>query len=186
MNWIDWLLLLVVGASVLSGFMTGFARVVVGFVATILGILCGFWFYGIAAGYVIDYVSSRAVANLIGFFVIFVGILVLGAMVGYILVKLFKWAGLSWLDRLLGGAFGLVRGAVIAVALVTVLMAFSPSPPPGSVAGSKWMSHLASISNILAAMTPREIKDNFRQTKEKVQKMWSEQRSYAPTSLRHE
>ena len=71
---------------------------------------CGFWFYGIVAAYVLDYVSSRAIANLIGFFVIFAGVLVLGAIVGHILAKFFKWAGLSWFDRLLGGAFGFVRG----------------------------------------------------------------------------
>lgn len=186
MNWIDWLLLLVAGCSVLAGFKAGFARAAVGFIATILGIFCGFWFYGIAAAHVLDYVSSRAVANLIGFFVIFAGVLMLGAMVGHILAKLFKWAGLSWLDRLLGGAFGLVRGAVIAVALVTVLMAFSPSPPPYSVADSKWMPYFASISNILAAMTPREIKDNFRETKEKAEKLWSDHRADVPGPARHE
>ena len=60
----------------------------------------------------LDYVSSRAIANLIGFFVDLRGaVLMLGAIVGRILAKFFKWVGLSWLDRLLGGAFGLVRGA---------------------------------------------------------------------------
>ena len=43
---------------------------------------------------------------------------------------LFKWTGLSWLDRLLGGVFGLVRGSVIAVAFVAVLLAFTAKPLP--------------------------------------------------------
>ena len=136
--------------------------------------------------YVLDYVSSRAVANLIGFFAIFVAILVLGAIVGRILAKFFKWVGLSWLDRLLGGAFGLVRGAFIVVALVTVLLAFAPSPPPRSVVDSKLMPYTASISNILASMTPREIKEGFRETKEKAQKLWSEHRAAPPGPARHE
>ncbi len=42
----------------------------------------------------LDYVSSRAIANLIGFFVIFFGVLILGAIVGRILAKFFKWVGL--------------------------------------------------------------------------------------------
>jgi len=186
LNWIDVLLLLVVGFSVLSGFMAGFARVGVGFIATVLGIFCGLWFYGIAAAYVLDYVSSRAVANLIGFFAIFVAILFAGAIVGRILAKLFKWVGLSWLDRLLGGAFGLARGAFIMVALVTVLLAFAPSPPPRSVVDSKLLPYTASVSNILAFLTPREIKEGFRETEEKVQKIWSEHRSLPPGSVRHE
>ena len=34
---------------------------------------------------------------------------------------LLKWVGLSWLDRLLGGVFGLVRGLVFAIAVVLAL-----------------------------------------------------------------
>jgi membrane protein required for colicin V production len=186
LNWADYLLLLVIGSSVLSGFMSGFARVGVSFIATVVGIFCGLWFYGIAAAYVVDYVSSRAIANLIGFFVIFVGIHILGAIVGHILARFFKWVGLSWLDRLLGGAFGLVRGAVIAVALVTVLLAFAPSSPPRLVTESKLMPYLASVSDVLAAMTPREIKEGFRGAKEKAQTIWSERRSPPPGPARHE
>jgi membrane protein required for colicin V production len=126
------------------------------------------------------------VANLIGFFAIFVGILVLGAIVGRILAKFFKWVGLSWLDRLLGGAFGLVRGAFMSVALVTVLMAFAPSPPPRSVMESKLMPYMASVSDVLAALTPREIKDGFRDTREKVQKVWAARRPAPPAPVRHE
>ncbi len=174
MNWIDILLLLVIGFSVLSGFTAGFARVGIGFIATLFGLFLGFWCYGIAAAYILDYVSSRAIANLIGFFVIFIGILLIGAVAGQLLAKLFKWIGLSWLDRLLGGCIGFVRGVVIAVALVTVLLAFAPSPPPRSVVNSRLMPYMLDASNILAALTPREVKDAFRDTMEKVKRAWSE------------
>jgi membrane protein required for colicin V production len=185
-NWIDLLLLLVIVFSALSGLMAGFARVGVGFIATILGIFFGFWCYGIVAAYFLDYVSSRAVANLIGFFLIFVSISLLGAIVGWLLAKLFKWVGLSWLDRLLGGAFGVVRGVLIAVALVTVLMAFAPSPPPQSIVGSKLMPSLAGASDFFAAMTPHEIKDAFRDAKEKADKVWSEHTRRETGGLRRE
>lgn len=173
MNWIDLLLAIVVGFSVLSGFMAGFARVGVGFIAAIAGIFVAFWSYGIAAGYVVDYVNSRTIANLIGFFLIFTAIMLLGALVGRLLGTLFKWIGLSWFDRLLGAAFGFVRGAVIAVAVITVLLAFAPSPPPAAIVESKTMPYVIDASNILALATPHEIKDAFQETKEKVKKRWS-------------
>ena len=177
MNWVDVLLLLVIGLSVASGFGSGFARVGIGFIAAVFGIVCGFWFYGVAAAYVLDYVSSRAIANLVGFFVIFLIIVVLGAIVGRILAKFFKWVGLSWFDRLLGGGFGLLRGVVIAIALVTVLLAFAPSPPPHSVTDSKLMPYVIDASNILSDITPREIKDSFQDTKDKVKRIWSEHKN---------
>jgi membrane protein required for colicin V production len=186
LNWIDLLLVLVIGASVLTGFASGLARVAVGFAALLVGMFCGFWFYGIVAAYVIDYVSSRAIANLIGFFVILVVVLILGAIVGLVLAKFFKWVGLSWLDRLLGGAFGIVRGFVIAAAMVTVLLACSPSPPPRSVVDSKMLPYVINVSDVLAALTPREIKDSFYATKEKVSAVWSAHNTRKPEGLRHE
>jgi membrane protein required for colicin V production len=173
-TWIDILLVLVIGFSILSGFTAGFARVGVGFIATLLGIFLGFWCYGIAAAYVLDYVSSHTIANLIGFFVIFIGVVLIGAVIGQLLGKLFKWIGLSWLDRLLGAGFGFIRGVVMAVALITVLLAFAPSPPPRSVLNSKLMPYMLDASNILATLTPREVKDAFRDTKEKVKQAWAE------------
>ena len=186
MNWIDLVLILVIGTSVLSGLASGFARVGVGFAALIVGMFAGFWFYGIVAAYVVDYVSSQAIANLIGFFVILMVVMVLGAIVGRILAKFFKWVGLSWLDRLLGGAFGVVRGFVIAAAMVTVLLAFSPSPPPRSVVDSKLLPYVINVSDVLAALTPREIKDSFYATKDKVKAVWSAHNTRPPDGLRRE
>ena len=186
MNWIDLVLALVIASSVLSGLAAGFARVGVGFAAMIVGMFCGFWFYGIVAAYVIDYVTSRAIANLIGFFVILTVVLILGAILGTILAKFFKWVGLSWLDRLLGGVFGVVRGFVIAAAMVTVLLAFAPSPPPPSVVDSKLLPYVINVSDVLAAMTPHEIKDQFYATKDKVKAVWSAHNARKPGELRHE
>ena len=41
-------------------------------------------------------------------------------------------------------------------------MAFAPSPPPRSVVDSKLLPYIAGASDLLAAMTPHEIKDAFR------------------------
>jgi membrane protein required for colicin V production len=184
-NWIDWVLVLVIASSVLAGVSAGFARVGVGFAAMIVGMFCGFWFYGIVAAYVIDYVSLRAIANLIGFFVILAVVLIIGAVVGQILAKLFKWVGLSWLDRLLGGVFGMARGFLIAAAMTTVLLAFAPSPPPPSVVDSKLLPYVINVSDVLAALTPREIKDSFYATKDKVRASWSARNEHKP-EIRHE
>ena len=67
---------------------------------------------------------------------------------------------------------GLVRGAVVAVALVTVILAFAPTPPPASIVQSKTLPYVIDTSSVLSAVTPHEVKDAFRETKEKVKKMW--------------
>lgn len=174
MSWIDIVVLVIVGWSVIAGFQGGIARAGIGFAATILGIVFGFWFYGVAGAYLADYISSRAFANLLGFLLVFSLFVVAGAIVGRVLAKLFRWVGLSWLDRFLGACFGALRGAVIAVALVTVILAFAPVPPPPSIVQSKTLPYVIDTSSVLSAVTPHEVKDAFRETRQKVKKMWSD------------
>ena len=180
MNWVDYLLAIIIGASVLSGFMAGFARVGIGTVATFVGIFAGFWCYGIVGSHFADYVNSAAVANLIGFSLIFLGIVVLGAIVGRMMAAIFKWIGLSWLDRILGAGFGVVRGLLVAIALTTVLMAFAPTPPPASLVNSRFLPYVVDASNVLAYATPHQVKDAFRDTRDKVKHIWDEQVGHKP------
>ena len=50
MNLLDLLLAVIIGISVATGFMAGFARVGVGFVASISGLIFGFWYYNVQIG----------------------------------------------------------------------------------------------------------------------------------------
>ncbi len=174
MNWLDFVLLLILGLSAVGGLAKGFARLVIGFLAAVAGFLCGLWFYGSAGRFLLPYVSHRGVANFIGFFLIFLGVVLLGALVGKLLGLLLKWAGLSWLDRLMGGVFGLLRGLVFAVALVLALLAFTPNPPPRSVVNSRIAPYVIDAAHICANLAPREVRDGARQSYEKVKEAWAE------------
>jgi membrane protein required for colicin V production len=174
-NLLDILLVLVVGASVVTGLMAGFARVGIGFIAAITGLLCGFWFYGIPAAWIHQHLSSKTASNLLGFFIVFFAFVSLGAALGKLLSKLFRWTGLSWLDRLIGGAFGFVRGALIAVAFIAVLLAFTPKPTPNWMVNSRVLPYAIDASNLCAALAPREIKEAFRESMRDMRKIWEDE-----------
>ena len=123
----------------------------------------GFWFYGIPAVWIHKFVSSVAFSNLVGFLVVFFACTSLGGLIGKLLSKLFKWTGLSWLDRLMGAGFGLVRGSLMAVAFVSVLMAFTPRPVPAWMTGSFLLPYAIDTSNVLASLAPRALKDPVRE-----------------------
>jgi membrane protein required for colicin V production len=173
-NWLDYVLVVILALSVASGLKLGFARAGIGIAATILGFLCGAWFYRMGASLYADWVSSQALANLLGFLTIFFGVQAAGAILGRLLAMLFKWIGLSWLDRLLGGAFGLARGAVIGIILVMAMVALAPNPPPRSVVNSRIAPYLAEASNLVVAITPRELKDSFYKGYEQAKREWTE------------
>jgi membrane protein required for colicin V production len=115
------------------------------------------------------------VCNLLGFLAVLAIFNIVGALIGKILSKLFKWTGLSWLDRLMGGAFGFVRGALIAIGFVAVLMAFTPKPLPEWMVDSQLLPYAVEGSDICASIAPSGIKNAFREALTDIRKAWDEQ-----------
>jgi len=172
---LDFLVVIVIGSSAVAGLVAGFARVSIGFLAAVLGVLFGFWFYGIPAGWVHRYLHSVAASNLIGFLLVFWAILAIGALFAKVTSKLFKWTGLSWFDRILGGVFGLVRGALIAVVMIAVLLAFTPKPMPNWMVKSEVLPYAMEASNVIASVAPNAIKSAFRESMLELRRLWREQ-----------
>ncbi len=175
MSLLDFLVVIVIASSAVAGLVAGFARVGIGFLAAILGVMFGFWFYGIPAGWVHRYLHSVAASNLIGFLLVFWAILAIGALLAKVTSKLFKWTGLSWLDRLLGGAFGLVRGALIAVVMIAVLLAFTPKPMPNWMVKSEVLPYAMEASDVIASLAPNAIKSAFRESVLELRRLWEQQ-----------
>jgi len=173
MNWLDIVLLILVGGSVVSAFLKGFSRELVGFVAVIAALVLSAWFYGTVSGYLLPYLSSRAVANFVGFIVVFCAVLALGGLVGRLLKSLMKVAGLSFLDRLLGAAFGFARGFLVAVALLVAIMSFAPDRKvPRAVVESRLAPYVMDAARACASMAPYELREGFRNSYEEVRTIW--------------
>lgn len=173
MNWLDIVLLIVLAGSVVTSFSTGLAREVVGLISMIAALVLAIWFYGSAGALVQPYVSSPGIANFCGFLLVFCGVLVLGAILGRVMGRLMRVAGLSFVDRLLGAGFGLVRGLLISIAVVLALLAFTPGKsPPDSVVHSKVAPYVVGAARVCAAMAPHDLKDGFHKSYQQVKTIW--------------
>jgi membrane protein required for colicin V production len=96
--------------------------------------------------------------------------------VGWLLSRFMRNVGLSWMDRLLGAGFGVLRGLLFATALVMILMAFTPGPvtgaPPRSVVSSRFAPYVLEAARVVVAMAPHEVKTGFRDSYDRVKEMW--------------
>ncbi|MGB9605794.1 MAG: CvpA family protein [Bryobacteraceae bacterium] len=184
MNWLDYLLLVLVGGSLIAGLLKGLARSLIGLVAVVTGFLCGLWFYGVAGSFFYEYLSSRRLAHLVGFLVIFFAIVLAGMLLAVLMARLLKWAHLSWLDHLLGGAFGLLRGALVAAALIVALMAFAPRPPPRSVAGSRLAPYLLDVGRWVVSAAPYEVRHGFEESYQRLKELGAEILHRGPRQIR--
>ena len=172
MNWVDFAFLLFLVIFAFQGLSQGFSRIAVGLVATIAGLLIASWCYDLPASWLLPYVSSRAVANVLGFVLVFILIQILGGLAGLMLSRLFKWTGLGWLDRLLGFAFGALKAVVVGIVLVLILTAFPIKPVPDSVAQSRVAPYLIDAAHAITYLAPRDLRESFRETYDRIRELW--------------
>ena len=178
MNWLDVALVIILVGSVASAFSKGFVRESIGLAAAFIGLLCGAWFYRMPGDVLRPYLASREAANLCGFLLIFVGVVLLGWLVGRLVGMMVKVVGLSWLDRVLGAAFGAVRGIIVSVAIITAMVAFAPgsdvkSPPP-SIVNSRIAPYMIDAAHVLTMATPKELRDEFARRYEQIKRVWED------------
>ena len=174
MNWLDFVLALILIASGVAGLRRGLSRQVIGLVSGVLALLLGIWFYGTVGFYLLPYASSRTMANAGGFAVVFCVVLVLGALVSFVVGRFLKVTGLSIVDHVLGAAFGLLRGLVFAIAIIMRVMAFSRTDrPPEAIVNSRMAPYVVDAARMVAAMAPHELKEGFRRTYAQVKAAWS-------------
>lgn len=172
MNWLDILLLCVFGFSILNGIQRGFFSLSIGLGATVASILVASWFYGIPAVFFTPYVKHQTLANLLGFLTLMVAVQICGWLLVILLVKMTKKAGLGWLDRSLGAAFGLLRALLISIVMVMVLTAFPLSPATTAVSGSFIAPYVMEGARIIVYLTPYEIREGFHTNYEKIKSTW--------------
>ncbi|MBI2688467.1 MAG: CvpA family protein [Acidobacteria bacterium] len=172
MNWLDIVLASILLGSTVGGFVKGFFRLGIGLAATFLAFLLASWFYAEAGDWAVPYTSSKGVAHFVGYVIIFLGVMIAGALLGRFLARVFKWMGLSWLDRLGGGVLGILRGGLISLVIVLMMTAFLPGDPPAAVFHSRLAPYVLDGAHLLSLTTSPEMKQQFRQTYEKTKKAW--------------
>jgi membrane protein required for colicin V production len=172
-NWLDIVFAIILISSVLEGLKKGLARTAIGLAAVIVGLVCGLWFYG-TVGAAFGTHISRPWENVLGFLIVFVGVILLGGLLAALIAKLLKMVHLSWLDRLLGAAFGVLRGALVCAVIVAVMMAFSTKQPPGPVAQSGLAPYAMGTARILVYAAPHEFREGFHRSYEKLRALWDD------------
>jgi membrane protein required for colicin V production len=182
-NWFDVVLALILLWSAVAGLRAGFARVVIGLFATVIGLIAGFWFYRIPAAKLMAWLKTPVVADVLGFLAIFMGVIIVGALVAALFSRLFRWFGLSWFNHLLGGLAGFLRGALIIAAMADVLVAYSPSPTPNFLENSRLMPYVSELSSWLVDFAPHDLKDAFTEQWQNLKQLWHHAPPHSPQEV---
>ena len=161
MTWLDYALLGVTVISVGWGIWRGFVREAISRAGWVVAFVVANMFAGQAGEMLPDSLGRAELRVLAAFVAIFLVSLAVTTLAGLLLSKLLKAAGLSGLDRTLGGLFGLARALVLAVAfaLVAGLTTFPGHPIwKDSVSGP----HLAQAALAVRGWLPAALASRLR------------------------
>jgi membrane protein required for colicin V production len=116
----DYVLLAIVVLSALVGLWRGLVSEVVALLAWIVALGAAWLYASDVASMLGSYIAEPAWRQVAGFALIFVGVLLLAAILRFLLRELLRAAGLGPADRMFGTLFGVARGLAIAFVLVLV------------------------------------------------------------------
>lgn len=120
MTVVDIIILLVIFMSALFSLFRGFVKEAISLTTWIVGIWVAATFASQMAEVLPIGVESAAVKQAIGFAVLFLLTLMIGAIVNKLVGQLVKKTGLKGADKTIGVGFGLLRGVIIILAFVFV------------------------------------------------------------------
>jgi membrane protein required for colicin V production len=155
----------------------GLAREIISLIALVGGLVLAAFYYPSLARFFVDYSRSDTVAGLLGFMIIFLGCILAGAIVAFLVNRFVKMASLQWVDRLLGGLFGFLRGWAVASIIVLALIAFPVRPE--AVPKSHLAPYLLAGARAAVLIVPRDLKDKFYEEYQKVLRAWNQSRNPA-------
>ena len=124
MNEVDTAILVVTVLSFIFGLWRGLVNEVLSLVTWIAALLVARVYSEYLAGLLVNFLENDSVRYVTAFALIFVIVMMLGTLLNRMLSKLLTITGFKFVDRLLGGVFGIARGLIIVLFVVFISSVF--------------------------------------------------------------
>jgi membrane protein required for colicin V production len=118
---LDWAVLAMLAVSLLVGALRGLVYEVLSVVSWVAAFVLAQWFAPDVAGWLPLGKASETVRYAAAFVAVFVGVVFAGGVLAWLVKKMIEAVGLRPIDRTLGAAFGLLRGAMLLLAVAVIV-----------------------------------------------------------------
>jgi membrane protein required for colicin V production len=121
LNVFDWILLAIIVISSVCGLLRGGVKELLSLASWVAAVfvarLCSYKL----SNFMVDWIDQPQFRVIAAFAILFAATLVVGALINNVFSRLVSATGLSGTDRLFGMVFGIVRGGLLAVVVVSLL-----------------------------------------------------------------
>ncbi len=122
---LDWIFLVVMALSLLIGAWRGLVFEMLSLGTWVAAFFLAQWFAPVAARWLPMAGATETIQYAAGFVVVFIIAMFAGSVLTWLISRLFQVAGLRPADRVLGAAFGALRGVVLML-VAAVLVGLTP------------------------------------------------------------
>jgi membrane protein required for colicin V production len=157
----DWIICALVLVNVVTAAMQGFFSEALTIAGLVVGYLVAAWQYRSLADRLESYLKNPWLAEVLGFLVIFFAIVLLFGAAARIARWLMKEAGLSGLDRFLGGLLGLLKGGLMVAVILMGMTAFAPTSK--LLGNSQLAPYFLVVGRAAIWLAPGELRARFYQ-----------------------
>lgn len=165
MNWLDIVLVIILSVTAIVGVFRGFARQVIGLAAVVAGLILASLYYDQTAGLFETFVRNKLVSNFLGFLLLFVIVLVAGALLSHLVTKAMK-GPLAFANRLFGGAFGFLKAVLICGVLVFALVSFEIAKP--ALRNSVLAPACLGVTRAVINLIPQDLRAKFNSSYKEI------------------
>lgn len=158
---VDWVIVAVILVSVIQAASSGFFQEAFGIAGLIFGYLLAAWNYQRLALRFAPHLKSVWLGEIAAFLIILAAVMLLAGIAGRITRWIVKEAGLRVVDRVLGGALGLLRGCLIVAVVLMSMAAFTPASQ--WLEGSALAPYFLVVGRAAIWVAPPELRGRFYQ-----------------------
>ena len=164
-NWLDIVLLIVLLITLVLGLIKGLVRQLVGILAVIAGLVLGILYYRPVASAFRPLVATDTLAFLLGFLTIFLVVLVAGWLISRLFSKAER-GSIKFVNHLLGGVFGLLKGVLICGILIFALLVFPVNLR--ALQDSLVAPYCVRVTRAAVDLIPQDLKDGFKDAADQI------------------
>lgn len=154
LSWIDYVIIAVIAFSIFISLVRGFVRETLSLVTWIAAFLIAFNFGNEIGDLFKNQIASQTARLAIGSGVLFIGTLIVGAIVNYLISSLVEKTGLTGTDRVLGLLLGGARGVLI-VAVLILLASYTGIPNDNAWKTSLLVPHFDACAKWIQGFIPQ-------------------------------
>ncbi len=151
---IDIIIAILLVASIVIGLVRGFVKESISIASLLIAIWAALYLGPVVGDLSQSWLNSRDVQLWFGRILVFAIVLSVGGLLGWGISKLIRLSILSSVDRLLGSAFGAVRG-ILLVALIVIGGQFSEFDNDKWWRQSRLLPHFEIVANWIKVMAPK-------------------------------